>query len=185
MPESLLQFQAPVRDSDGTPYTVRACGGPMPDGKWEGWLEFDAPDGSTIRSPRETTQPNRVDAEYWASGLTPVYLEGALQRALRGPVRVPVVSVRPPAFDGPADATVPVPLDSTPHSVLDPFSVYDKGEPLLRKQLAALSAWHLVNIVREYELSDEPSDTLNGLSQSALIETIVAGVRRVAGAAQR
>lgn len=181
MPETLLQFQAAVRDSDDILYTVRACGGPMPDGKWEGWLEFDAADGSTIRSQRETTQPNRVDAEYWASGLTPVYLEGALQRALRGPVRVPVVSVRAPAFDGPADNTVLAP----PHGVLDPFSVYEKGEPLLRRQLAALSSWHLVNIVREYELSAESPDTLNALSQSALIETIVTGVRRAAGAAQR
>ena len=38
--------------------------------------------------------------------------------------------------------------------MLNPFSVYEKGEPLLRKQLGALSAWHLVNIVLAYELSD-------------------------------
>ena len=35
-----------------------------------------------VRSGRETTQPNLTDLEYWAQGLTPVYLEGALRRAL-------------------------------------------------------------------------------------------------------
>ena len=36
--------------------------------------------GTPLRSSRETTQPNKADAEYWASGLTMVYLEGALER---------------------------------------------------------------------------------------------------------
>ena len=35
-----------------------------------------------VQSPRETTQPNLTDLNYWATGLTPVYLEGALARAL-------------------------------------------------------------------------------------------------------
>ena len=39
-------------------------------------------DGAAVRSGRETTQPNRQDTAYWATGLTPVYLEGALGRAL-------------------------------------------------------------------------------------------------------
>jgi putative ABC transport system permease protein len=177
--ETLLQFQTPINGSDGTPYQVRACGAPMPDGLWEGWLEFDPPEGPPIRSPRETTQPNRVDTEYWASGLTPVYLEGALERARRGPVRVPVTTVRAPAFDGPAPATtVSSMADAAPHGILDPFSVYEKGEALLRKQLAALSAWHLVNIVLEHDLADGPAETLNALSAGALIEIIVQGVRR-------
>ena len=34
-----------------------------------------------IATGRETTQPNRTDTEYWATGLSEVYLEGALQRA--------------------------------------------------------------------------------------------------------
>jgi hypothetical protein len=62
-------------------------------------------------------------------------------------------------------------------SVLDPFSVYLKGESLLRKQLAALSAWHLVNIIREYELSALPIETLNTLRGVELIEIIVSGVK--------
>ena len=38
--------------------------------------------GETLRSFRETTQPNLTDLRYWATGLTPVYLEGALERIL-------------------------------------------------------------------------------------------------------
>ena len=64
------------------------------------------------------------------------------------------------------------------HAILDPFSVYQKGEALLRKQLAALSSWHLVNIILEYELSEEPVETLNTQPAAALIERIVSRVRQ-------
>jgi hypothetical protein len=178
--ETLLQFQTPVTSSDGTPYVARACGAPMAGGTWEGWLEFDAVDGTeTIRSQRETTQPNRTDTEYWATGLSAVYLEGALQRAIGGPIRVPTVVVRPPVFDVPAPPLTAVPAsDAAPaHGVLDPFSVYRKGEALLRRQLAALSSWHLVNIILEHELSSATVASLNATPAAALIDIIVNGVR--------
>jgi hypothetical protein len=70
--------------------------------------------------------------------------------------------------------------------VLDPFSVYEKGELLLRRQLGALSPRHLINIVRDYELSDADLNTLNSLRASELVELIVAAVRaEIAGTAQR
>jgi hypothetical protein len=62
--------------------------------------------------------------------------------------------------------------------VLDPFSVYEKGEALLRRQLGALSAWHLVNIARDYELTDLDAETLNRLPAIDLVDLIVQGVRR-------
>lgn len=83
MAETLMQFQTPVSAPDRTVYIARACGAPMEDGLWEGWIEFDPlGGGDTIESPRETTQPNRTDTVYWATGLTAVFLEGALRRAL-------------------------------------------------------------------------------------------------------
>ena len=84
MAETLLQFQTPVVAPDGTPYEARACGASMGGTSvWEGWLEFiPIGGGDPVRSGRETTQPNRIDTEYWATGLEPVYLEGALLRAL-------------------------------------------------------------------------------------------------------
>jgi hypothetical protein len=55
--------------------------------------------------------------------------------------------------------------------------VYEKGEALLRRQLAALSAWHLVNIIVDYELSEMPVDELNTMPAAALIDVIVGGVK--------
>jgi hypothetical protein len=49
---------------------------------WIGWLEFGPTGrGSILRTGEETSQPSREAVEYWASGLEPVYLEGALVRA--------------------------------------------------------------------------------------------------------
>ena len=74
-----------VRGADGTLYTVRTYADEREDGIWEGWLEF-VPVGRSeprLRTDRETSQPNRAAVEYWATGLEPVYLEGALKRAHR------------------------------------------------------------------------------------------------------
>ena len=177
MADVLVTFSDPVTATDGAIYLARACGREMADGRWEGWIEFERTDGSeVIRSARETTQPNRTDTEYWATGLTPVYLEGALERAIHPLVLTPPAAEEAPAFDG------PVPVGSSQsgprtESVLNPFSVYRKGEALLRQQLGALAGWHLVNIIEAYELSDLPEARLNRMSAEALIELIVAAVR--------
>lgn len=182
MAETLLQFQERVSAPDGAIYEARACGAPMAGGTWQGWIEFiPVNGGDPLRSPRETTQPNRVDAIYWATGLTGVYLEGALRRALERPLAVPVPPPQPSVFAGPAESTVVSPADVAPMSILDPFSVHEKGEALLRRQLAALSAWHLVNIALEYELTDLDVETLNRLPATELIELIVNGVRQELG----
>ncbi len=179
MAEVLIEF-AEVIVGQGVRYHAHACGAPMPDGgAWQGWLEFVPVDGGEpIRSGRETTQPNRTDTEYWASGLTAVYLEGALERA-RNPLVVRRVATDTPLFNEPAPHlhTTGVPT-TLPNAVLDPFAVYEKkGEALLRRQLAALASWHLVNIVEKYELGDEAPAVLSRLSPAELIERIVAAAR--------
>jgi hypothetical protein len=74
---------------------------------WQGWIEFEPVDGGApIRSPRETTQPNRTDTQYWATGLTVVYLEGALCRALN-PLTLRPHPPRRPSFDEPAPPASP------------------------------------------------------------------------------
>jgi hypothetical protein len=146
---------------DGRTYIAQACGREREDRIWEAWLEFVPDDGSPVlRSQRETTQPNRTAVEYWASGLTPVYLKGALE------------------YDGPAPTQIPpttVAREAEP--VLDPFSVYAKGEDLLRRQLAALSRRHLIAIIAGYELADEARVDLDVLTVPELIELIADGVR--------
>ena len=174
MAEVLVSFTDTIT-TNGVSYHASACGREMDDGRWEGWIEFESIDGSTVlRSGRETTQPNRIDTEYWATGLTPVYLEGALDRSLH-PLTVARVDEEVPAFDGPA-RPVEEPLPRS-ESVLNPFSVYRKGETVLRNQLAALADWHLVNIIQAYALSDLRAGELERMPGPQLIELIVAAVR--------
>src|SRR5688500_20170418 len=74
---------------DGRIYIAQACGRERDDRIWEGWLELVPDDGSPVlRSQRETTQPNRTALEYSASGLTPSYRKGALERSLTPPLTV-------------------------------------------------------------------------------------------------
>lgn len=176
MAEVLAEFADPIAGSDGRAYRAQATGALNADGLWEGWIEFAPLDGGPpVRSPRETTQPNHADAVYWATGLTSVYLEGALRRALN-PLVHHVPPRAKPIFHEPAPDMKDAPA-VTRDAVLDPFSVYEKGETLLRKELSALSAWHLVNIIEAYGLSTEPIEVLNRLPASALVDVIVGGVR--------
>jgi hypothetical protein len=177
MAETLIRFQTPIASPDGILYEARACGSASDDGMWQGWIEFMPIDGGKpVRSSRETTQPNRQDTEYWATGLSPVYLEGALERALDRPRSVPPLRVEPPLFQQPASA-LPRATVGSRESVLDPFSVYAKGEQVLRRQLGALSDWHLINIALARDLTDEPIEALNRRSSAYLIELIVKSVR--------
>jgi hypothetical protein len=177
MAEVLLQFDEAVAGDDGVSYIARACGDEMPDGMWQGWIEFiPVGPGEPVRSGRETTQPNREDTRYWASGLTPVFLEGSLKRALH-PLKRPVAREPiPPLFDTPAPAMRPAAASG--EGVLNPFSVYRKGEPLLRRQLSALSGWHLINIITAYRLSDEDPVLLASEEPASLVEIIIDGVRQ-------
>ena len=174
MAEVFVEFADPVVGKDGTVYIARACGAPADHGLWNGWVEFVPVGGEPIRSSRETTQPNRVDTAYWASGLTPVYLEGALQRALNPLTKMPADVPSEAAYDGPAPEIVPLPVNE---AVLNPFSVYRKGEAVLRSQLLALSAWHLINILKAYDLSAQRMADLNATPAPVLVELIIASVR--------
>ena len=139
-------------------YAAKACGRERDDGLWEGWIEFENTEtGDVLRSSRETTQPNLTDLKYWATGLTPVYLEGALARMLK-PAPRPRRTVEPPASTARAERTelANVHLRS---AILDPFSVYEKSPDLLAQELMALRGCHLRQIIRDYDLAAE-SDPL-------------------------
>lgn len=181
MAEVFAEFDAPVFGPDGTPYEAQVCGAEAEEGSagWEGWIEFVPLDGGPpLRSRRETTQSSRADIAHWATGLSAVYLEGALTRTLEPALPPPPPVTGPESlFEGPAPAA-PLPVEPEPPSVLDPFSVYEKGEAVLRSQLASLSAWHLVNIVRAYDLSVLDTSTLETVSHAELVELIVDAVRR-------
>lgn len=176
MAEVLVEFDAAFPGSDGAKYAPRACARAAADGRWEGWLEFsDLETGAVIRSGRETTQPTRDDVMYWATGLTRVYLEGALARALTPPRRSMRTEVDvEPAFDGPA---LPMAVDVAPipRAVLDPFEVYAQGERVLRQELSALDLDHLRAIVRAHGL--DGGVAASSRVPEVVVEYIVAEVR--------
>ena len=174
MPEVVHVFETPIY-LDGRAYMVQVA--TRPDGHiWEAWIEFEALDGSDARrTPRETTQPDKDAIIYWAQGLSPTYLEGALRRTI--PPRPTRERTMPaPLFDAPARLAYEPPV--TERAVLNPFSVGAKGEDLLRSELGALAGWHLRNIVRAYELAPSSLD-LERLNEPELIELIVDAVAPV------
>jgi hypothetical protein len=82
MAHLLLQPRSISIEGDGAIWVPSIHGEERADGIWEGWIEFRSIDGTETRTTdRETTQPNSHALEYWASGLEPVYYEGAFARA--------------------------------------------------------------------------------------------------------
>ena len=82
-PHLIRQHSEQISDAAGNRYEVFIYGELRPEGTWEGWLEFVplGPGLSSLRTGRETTQPDLKALEYWSTGLEPVYLTGAFERA--------------------------------------------------------------------------------------------------------
>jgi hypothetical protein len=186
MSEILVKYDEPIAVPNGTKYFAQAVGSEMEGGEWEGWIEFFPVNevGSAVESSRETTQPNRANLELWAQGLTAVYLEGALARAISvaaGPHEsVPTVAesgrfTKPArrSFTPSSPATV-----AARHPILDPFEVYAQGEQVLRGELKALSRDHLETIASAFSVIDSPeSFGINTVPTADLIEAIVVKAR--------
>ena len=79
----IFEYSTRVRSEDGTIYIVRTYGEERGDGTWTGWVEFQPTENEkpVLRTGEETSQPNRNAVVYWATGLEPVYFEGAFARA--------------------------------------------------------------------------------------------------------
>jgi hypothetical protein len=83
MAQLIHEHAVHVRTPEGQTYVPRTYGQRQADGTWEGWLEFEPVDGRgpRLRTERETSQASRDTLEMWASGLEPLYFEGAFARA--------------------------------------------------------------------------------------------------------
>lgn len=180
MSEVIVQFNEAVESPGGTAYIARAVGQPVPGGTWHGWIEFlPVGGGAAVRTDRETTQSNREDLSYWASGLSEEYLESALERALEPEVVRSEPDIPPPQLPPPPRSRVAA--HGEPRAVLDPFAVYAQGENVLRRELAALSVDHLRNIIHAYDLDDATGETPSSQSQPELIARIMNAVNRSSG----
>ncbi len=80
MAEIVHECDFKVTGENGDLYWVVAMA-EQRDHVWVGWLEFTPAVGDTLRTGEETSQPDRDAVVYWASGLQPIFLEGALRRA--------------------------------------------------------------------------------------------------------
>jgi ATP-dependent Clp protease ATP-binding subunit ClpX len=73
-----------VLTAGGQRYVAAAYADRMTGGRWEAWLVFfPLTPGPPVASDRETTQHGQEAVGRWAEGVTSVYLQGALRRALR------------------------------------------------------------------------------------------------------
>ena len=187
MAEVLVQFQTVMTAPDGRRFVPSACG--REDGHvWVGWLEFAPADGGgdALRTGRETVQPNRDHLMYWAQGLTQVFLEGALSRALGGTVRVEREVLVRPRFEGPAPSAVVEPLPAgarlRPRPVLDPFATFVQGRDVLLSELGALDTERLRDIALAYGFAEDGSAEAAGREE--LVSSIMRGVQRPAAGSE-
>lgn len=184
MSELLVRFDESIPGPDGRRYFAQAMGEEMAGGLWEGWLEFFLVDDSAepCSSGRETTQPNRKSVDYWAQGLTRVYLEGAAARACaqKAVPRQKTYRTGRPRRASPAHPAAR-PRSGTPFNarpLLDPYAVYAQGEHILRSELGALSHEQVEIIATAYGFT-APTPSGDGANQSdrELVERVVDGVR--------
>lgn len=82
MAELIHEYSTEIESKNGTVYRVRAFGEKHPDGTWGAWLEYVPVNRAApvLRTGDETEQADLAALEYWAGGLEPVYLDGALER---------------------------------------------------------------------------------------------------------
>jgi hypothetical protein len=82
----VYEFPWAVTDDSGSRYIARAWATRQaePGKLWECRLVFTSALGDRpLVTDAETTQKTLDDVRYWASGLEPIYLDGALERAKR------------------------------------------------------------------------------------------------------
>ena len=171
----LRTYDEPIVHSSGR-YQARVVGRMAEDGMWEGWMEFEPLDtpGTVVVSSVETRQPAREHLEYWAQGLTVVYGEGAVDRALH-PVTVRARRETVPLSDRPASRVVRIPEPVIPEPVLDPFDIGGRNLEILRKELGALDRPRLLNIIAAYDLNPG-RENISALSDHQLVTFIVVAV---------
>jgi hypothetical protein len=164
MTEIIADVETTVVSPDGHEYYVQVGGERLATGLWEAWLEFVPLDGSldVLLTTTETTQPTRDAVVRWSETVTPVYLQGALARAVAATDRRRLTRNYPVAASA---VTAP----------FDPFAVFPSGKEALRARLRVRSRSELLAIVEQYGLNPA-AKRLTWLSDSQLVTFIVTAV---------
>lgn len=174
MAELLVSYDTPVIHKTGR-YHVRGVGRQAEDRMWDGWFEFEPLDDDAapvVIGPVESRQPEYHDLLYWATGITPVFLEGALHRALH-PLTVQVRVDDPPVSNAPAPRLHHARAGSAkPEAILDPFEIGERSLDILRQELGALNRPRLLNIIAAYDL-DPAGEDLSWMTDAQLVTFIV------------
>jgi hypothetical protein len=176
MAEVLRSFDDPVTDQLGR-YHARVVGRHAEDKMWEGWLEFEpiGRKGDVVVGPVESRQPEREHLAYWAGGLTPIFVEGALRRA-QNPLVVRTRVVEEAMSDHPAPRMVTgPPREVKPEAVLNPFEVGGRNLDILAQELRALNRPRLLNIIAAFDLNPSKQD-IAWMSDAQLVRFIVVAV---------
>lgn len=163
MPEVIADLETTVTSADGHEYYVQVAAEQI-GSIWEAWLEFVPLDDSldVLMTRTETTQPTRSDVVRWSTTLTPVFLQGAFERAVQ------VTSGRRIIRDYPvttSDVLVP----------FDPFDVFRISELELRGRLRLLARSELLAMIEHHGLNPA-GKSLARLTDSQLITFIVTAV---------
>ncbi len=177
MAEVLRSFDEPISHSDGM-FRARVVARAAEDGMWEAWMEFvpTGPAGTNVVvSAAESRQAEREQLQYWAEGLTVVYAEGSLERALH-PTVVRTRVAELPVSDRPAARVASAPPYWTgPEPVLNPFDVGERSLDILRQELHAFDRPRLMNIIDAFLLNPGGED-ITMMSLDQLITFIVVAV---------
>jgi hypothetical protein len=176
MAEVLRSFDEPIKDQLGT-YHARVVGRHAEDKMWEGWLEFEPIDGKghLVVGPVESRQPEREHLAYWAGGLSPIFVEGALRRA-QNPLVVRTRIIEDPVSHHPAPRMVTgPPREVKPEAVLNPFEVGGRNLDILAQELRALNRPRLLNIIAAFDLNPSKQD-IAWMSDAQLVRFIVVAV---------
>jgi hypothetical protein len=173
MADVLVSYETPITGEGGL-YHARSVGRLAEDGMWEAWFEYEPldDDGPVIVGTVESRKPESQYINYWATGVTPIYLEGALNRALN-PITVRVRVPEVPVSDTPARRVHPVAVGpSRPEAVLDPFEIGGRSLDVLRQELGALNRPRLLNIIAAYDLNPRGED-VSWMTDAQLVTFIV------------
>ena len=166
--ELVLDLEPAVIAENGLLYRVTVVARAAPDGHWNAWLEFVSQDSQAIlRTDIETHQASEADLHRWATTLSDVYLQGALDRARISPAETAVHRrVIAQATD-----------DNVLHMVkaFEPFELFALGEHVLRRELQLLRRSTLLALIINHSLNPRALD-LARFTKPQLVAFIMAAI---------